>query len=45
MKLYDTICALSTPVGTGGISVIRVSGENAFNITSKILNQNLIRIF
>ena len=36
MKLYDTICALSTPVGTGGISVIRVSGENAFNITSKI---------
>ncbi len=36
MKLLDTICALSTPVGTGGISVIRVSGPAAFDITDKI---------
>jgi tRNA modification GTPase len=36
MKLLDTICALSTPVGTGGISVIRVSGPSAFDITDKI---------
>jgi len=36
MKLYDTICALSTPVGTGGISVIRVSGSEAFDVTEKI---------
>lgn len=36
MKLYDTICALSTPVGTGGISVIRVSGEDAFKIADAI---------
>ena len=38
MRLYDTICALSTPAGTGGISVIRVSGENAFDITNKIFS-------
>lgn len=36
MKLYDTICALSTPVGTGGISVIRISGEDAFSVVKKI---------
>ena len=26
----ETICALSTPPGTGGIAVIRVSGPDAF---------------
>lgn len=31
----DTICALSTPRGKGGIAVIRVSGDNAFEITQK----------
>lgn len=36
MKIFDTICAISTPVGTGGISVIRISGENAFGISQKI---------
>ena len=29
----DTICALSTPRGKGGIAVIRVSGENALTVT------------
>jgi tRNA modification GTPase len=29
----DTICALSTPPGVGGIAVIRVSGPRAFQIT------------
>ncbi len=36
MKIFDTICAISTPIGTGGISVIRISGENAFLISQKI---------
>lgn len=31
----DTICAVSTPHGVGGISVIRVSGPDAFLITKK----------
>ena len=40
----DTICALSTPPGHGGIAVIRVSGSDAEQITRKIcshLPQNL----
>ena len=31
-----TIAAISTPVGVGGISVIRVSGKEAKNIASKV---------
>jgi len=32
----DTIAAISTPIGEGGISVIRVSGESAFGKVSEI---------
>lgn len=32
----DTICAIATPYGKGGIGIIRVSGTDAFNITDKI---------
>ncbi|HCC07574.1 MAG TPA: tRNA uridine-5-carboxymethylaminomethyl(34) synthesis GTPase MnmE [Clostridiales bacterium] len=31
-----TVAAISTPVGSGGISIIRISGENAFTIIKKI---------
>lgn len=37
MIISSTVCALSTPVGTGGIAVIRVSGGSAFPICQKIL--------
>ena len=33
----DTICAISTPPGQGGIAVIRVSGADAFSICNKII--------
>lgn len=33
---YDTIAAIATPIGEGGISIIRVSGENALEIVNKI---------
>ena len=36
MYFEDTIAALSTPYGTGGIGVIRVSGESAFDISAKL---------
>lgn len=36
MKEFDTICAIATPVGEGGVSIIRVSGEKALNIASNI---------
>ncbi len=32
----DTICAISTPHGTGGIAVARISGPDAIAITDKI---------
>ena len=36
MKEFDTICAISTAIGEGGIAIIRVSGDNALSIVSKI---------
>lgn len=32
----DTICAVSTPAGTGGIAVVRLSGPEAISIADKI---------
>ena len=32
----DTIVATSTPYGSGGIGVIRISGKDAFNIASQV---------
>lgn len=36
MKEFDTICAISTAIGEGGIAIIRVSGDRALSIVSKI---------
>lgn len=36
MELYSTIAAISTPYGTGGISIIRISGSNAVEIADRI---------
>ena len=36
MHFEDTIAALSTPYGTGGIGVIRVSGDSAFEVSGKL---------
>ena len=33
--MLDTICAISTPMGVGGISIIRLSGKDAYSIASK----------
>ena len=43
MNLNDTITAISTPVGEGGISVIRISGEMSFDITEKIFFKDRLR--
>jgi len=34
--MEDTIVAISTPPGTGGIGIIRISGEKSFDIASRI---------
>jgi tRNA modification GTPase len=36
LSLNDTIAAIATPMGEGGISVIRISGKDAFIIASRI---------
>lgn len=36
MNILDTIAAVSTPFGKGGIAVIRISGRDALNVASKI---------
>jgi tRNA modification GTPase len=36
----DTICAISTPAGTGGIAVIRISGPKAIEAVDKIYKGN-----
>ena len=33
----DTIAAIGTPPGTGGIAIVRVSGEDAVDISGKVL--------
>lgn len=34
--LQDTIAAIATPLGEGGLAVIRVAGTNAFPVTDKV---------
>ena len=36
---FDTIAAISTPLGMGGVGVIRISGDKAFDIIKKIYNK------
>ena len=35
---FDTIAAISTPMGFGGVGVIRISGDKALEIIGKIFN-------
>ena len=39
--MEKTICAISTPIGVGGISIIRLSGKNSLEIVNKILETPL----
>jgi tRNA modification GTPase len=34
----DTIAAISTPIGAGGIGIVRLSGKDAFSIADKIFD-------
>lgn len=36
LEEFDTIAAIATPYGTGGVGVIRISGAQAFEIIEKI---------
>lgn len=39
---FDTITAIATPLGTGGVGVIRISGDKSFEIISKIFTSTLL---
>jgi len=39
-NLTNTIAAISTPIGEGGISIIRLSGEKAFSIVEKLFSKS-----
>ncbi len=36
-SLDDTICAVATPMGEGGVGIVRVSGVHALPVASNIL--------
>ena len=36
---FDTITAIATPIGTGGVGVIRISGDKSFEIINKIYSK------
>ncbi len=40
MYVHDTIAAISTPIGEGGISIIRVSGPQALPIANGVFRKN-----
>lgn len=37
---FETIAAISTPLGSGGVGVIRISGGESFDIAKKITRKN-----
>ena len=37
---FDTITAIATPLGTGGVGVIRISGDKSFEIIDKIYSKH-----
>lgn len=42
--MNDTICAISTALGVGAISIIRVSGKESIKIANKIFDKDLQKV-
>ena len=40
LQEFDTIAAIATPIGTGGVGVIRISGGKSFDIADKIYSKH-----
>ena len=41
---FETIAAISTPLGTGGVGVIRISGDRSFEIIKKLSKKTNIQV-
>ena len=39
--MYDTICAISTSIGIGAISIVRITGPEAIDIVDKVFSGDL----
>ncbi len=39
--MEKTICAISTPLGNGGISIVRISGQEATSIAQKFIEKDI----
>jgi len=37
---FDTIAAIATPIGTGGVGVVRISGDKSFEIINKVFSKS-----
>ena len=42
LQEFDTVAAIATPIGTGGVGVIRISGDKSFDIIDKIYSKHNI---
>ena len=42
--MNDTICAISTSLGVGAISIIKVSGIDAIDIVNKIFSRDIQKV-
>ena len=42
LEEFDTIAAPATPMGAGGVGIIRISGEKAFEIIDKIFTNPIL---
>lgn len=42
--MNKTICAISTPIGNGGISIVRISGSKSIDICQNLTTKNLLKI-
>lgn len=43
LQEFDTITAIATPLGTGGVGVIRISGDKSFEIIDKIFTKKNLK--
>ena len=41
MEKNKTVCAISTPIGNGGISIVRMTGEKSKKILQKVVDINV----
>ena len=41
-NIADNICAISSPSGTGGISVLRISGNKSIELVNNIFSKNIL---